>query len=225
MTLEDSNRQPDDEGLGHHGHPLVYYPGGGTAKFATTSGGTGVTSVSLPANTQSVTSYYAYSKAGSPIITVGGQRADVWYSDRDDDVVGLWEKNDDGLANGSEIRRSPRASRRSLAATGQGRDNCLAHSDGRRDEAGAVLVLALLFVLVVGAVVGSIATWATNDLNNTAKFTSARTLQYAFNGATEVAVQNIRYTPLLATTVPGSGILLVGRLDCADRRPEHRCVV
>ena len=50
---------------------------------------------------------------------------------------------------------------------------------------------------------GSIATWATNDLNNTAKFTSARTLQYAFNGATEVAVQNIRYTPLLATTVPG----------------------
>ncbi len=94
----------------------------------------------------------------------------------------------------SESQRSPRTKRRSLDAEN--------HSDGR-DEAGAVLVLALLFVLVVGAVVGSIATWATNDLNNTAKFTSARTLQYAFNGATEVAVQNIRYTPLLATTVPG----------------------
>jgi hypothetical protein len=70
------------------------------------------------------------------------------------------------------------------------------------DEAGAVLVLALLFLAVVGAIVGSLATWATNDLNNTAHFTSARTLQYAANGATQVAIQNIRYTPLLATTVP-----------------------
>ncbi len=72
-----------------------------------------------------------------------------------------------------------------------------------RDEAGAVLVLALLFLAVVGAIVGSLATWATNDLNNTSHFTSARTLQYAVNGAAEVAIQNIRYTPLLASTAPG----------------------
>ena len=42
------------------------------------------------------------------------------------------------------------------------------------------------------------------------KFTSARTLQYAANGATQVAVQNIRYTPLLATTSPGPGSCWVG---------------
>jgi hypothetical protein len=81
-------------------------------------------------------------------------------------------------------------------------------SDTGRDEAGAVLILALLFLVAVGGIVGSLATWATNDLNNTAKFTSARTLQYAVSGATEVAIQNIRYTPLLATTTapaaPGS---------------------
>jgi hypothetical protein len=78
------------------------------------------------------------------------------------------------------------------------------------DDAGAVLVLALLFLAVVGAIVGSLATWATNDLNNTAHFTSARTLQYAANGATQVGVQNIRYTPLLATTSPGPGSCWVG---------------
>ena len=47
-------------------------PGGGTAKFAATSGGSGIASVTLPANTQSVTAYYGYSKAGSPVITVAG---------------------------------------------------------------------------------------------------------------------------------------------------------
>ncbi len=78
------------------------------------------------------------------------------------------------------------------------------HSEARSGEAGAVLVLALLFLAVVGAIVGSLATWATNDLNNTSKFTSARTLQYAASSAAEVAIQNIRYTPLLATTAQGS---------------------
>jgi hypothetical protein len=71
--------------------------------------------------------------------------------------------------------------------------------DVRRDESGAVLILALIFLLVVGMVVGSLASWATNDLNNTAKFTSARTVQYSVSGATENAIQNMRYTPLFST--------------------------
>ncbi len=46
-------------------------PGSGTAKFAATSGGTSITSISLPANAASVTAYYAYSKSfESPVITV-----------------------------------------------------------------------------------------------------------------------------------------------------------
>lgn len=76
-----------------------------------------------------------------------------------------------------------------------------------RDEAGAVLVLALLFIFVVGAVVGSIASWATNDLKNTADFTSARTTQYAVTSTVETAVETIRYTPLFSSqlqTTPSS---------------------
>jgi hypothetical protein len=73
------------------------------------------------------------------------------------------------------------------------------HSHGGRDEAGSALILALIFLIVVGGLVGSLATWATNDLNNTAKFTSARTLQYAVSSAANTAIQNIRYAPLFST--------------------------
>ena len=72
-------------------------------------------------------------------------------------------------------------------------------SGARRDEAGAVLVLALLFVLVVSIVIGSIASWATNDLGNTTKFTNARTVQYSVSSTVNTAIGNIRYTPLFAT--------------------------
>jgi hypothetical protein len=68
-----------------------------------------------------------------------------------------------------------------------------------RDESGAILILALIFLVVVGGVVGSLASWATNDLKNTTQFTSARTEQYAVSSAAQTAVQNIRYTPLLST--------------------------
>jgi hypothetical protein len=103
-----------------------------------------------------------------------------------------------------DMRRSQRPLRHFRGASHGIGDKVWARSETGRDEAGAVLVLALLFLAVVGGIVGSLASWATNDLNNTTKFTSARTLQYAFNGATEVAIQNIRYTPLLATTAQGT---------------------
>ena len=41
----------------------------GTHEFAATSGGTAVTSVTLPANSRSVTAYYGDTKAGAPTIT------------------------------------------------------------------------------------------------------------------------------------------------------------
>ena len=69
-----------------------------------------------------------------------------------------------------------------------------------RDEAGAVLILALAFLLTVGAIVGGLAGWITNNLNNSTKFASARSLQYSASNATELAIQGIRYNPSLATT-------------------------
>jgi hypothetical protein len=73
-----------------------------------------------------------------------------------------------------------------------------------KDDSGAVLILALIFLIVVGGVVGSLSTWAMNDLNNTSQFTSARTTQYAVSSATQTAIANIRYTPLLSTTYNAS---------------------
>ena len=72
-------------------------------------------------------------------------------------------------------------------------------SAAARDESGAVLILAFIFLLVVGVTVGSLADWATNDLDNTAHFTSARSLQYSTESAVELAMQNMRTNPLLPT--------------------------
>ena len=74
------------------------------------------------------------------------------------------------------------------------------HKNCDRDEAGAILILALAFLLTTGAIVGGLAGWITNDLNNSTQFASARSLQYSASNATELAIQSIRYDPLLATT-------------------------
>ncbi len=72
VTLEDAFGNPTTKTTAITVNLSSSTPGSGTAKFATTSGGASVGSVSLPANTQSVNAFYAYSKAGSPIITVAG---------------------------------------------------------------------------------------------------------------------------------------------------------
>ena len=66
-----------------------------------------------------------------------------------------------------------------------------------RNDNGSVLVLALLYLIAISLVLAALASWVTNDLNNSSKFSSARSLQFAANSATELAIQNIRYNPLL----------------------------
>ena len=66
-----------------------------------------------------------------------------------------------------------------------------------RDESGAVLILALIFLLVIGLIVGGLASWTANNLKNSLNFQQARSAQYALSSATQVAISNIRYTPLL----------------------------
>jgi hypothetical protein len=70
----------------------------------------------------------------------------------------------------------------------------------RRNEAGSSLILALVFTVAVSLIVTGLADWALNNLRNTSSFTSQRLLQNAASSATELAVQNIRYTPLLTTS-------------------------
>ena len=65
-------------------------------------------------------------------------------------------------------------------------------------ERGSVLVLALLYFVSVSLVVTALATLTSNDLNNTTQFANQRALQYAASSATDLAIQSIRYTPLLS---------------------------
>ena len=67
------------------------------------------------------------------------------------------------------------------------------------DERGAILILALAYIIVVSVVVGALASWTSGDLNNTTKFSQVRNTDYAASSAVEVAINSIRYTPLVGT--------------------------
>ena len=75
----------------------------------------------------------------------------------------------------------------------------------QQDEHGAILILALIYILTISLIVVALSTWATNDLNNSTKFSNARFVSYSATNATELAIENIRYTPLVGqnqTLVP-----------------------
>jgi hypothetical protein len=84
---------------------------------------------------------------------------------------------------------------------GHGHQDCAPHGDApmatRRDESGAVLMLALIFLIVAGSIVGALSNWVLNDIKNTTHMSAARSLQYAATAATQTAIQSIRYTPLI----------------------------
>ena len=66
---------------------------------------------------------------------------------------------------------------------------------GAGDESGAVLMLALAYIIAISLIVGALADWAMNDLNNTTKFNSTGQLHSAVSSVTNLAIQNIRDTP------------------------------
>jgi hypothetical protein len=70
--------------------------------------------------------------------------------------------------------------------------------DGQ-DERGAILILALVYIIVIGVVVAALTTWASGDLNNTGNFNDARNMDYSLSSAMEVAINNIRYTAVVGS--------------------------
>jgi len=62
------------------------------------------------------------------------------------------------------------------------------------EESGAVLIMSLAFLLVVATIVASLASWTTNNLNNTLQFQQTGSRLYAAEGATQVAIRASRYT-------------------------------
>jgi hypothetical protein len=109
--------------------------------------------------------------------------------------------------NHSCYRRAGRHSRR-CRGTGMCKvtaANISRHSgDSRRSadhsESGSVLILSMAFLLAISLIVGALANWAMNDLNNTTKFNTSSSLNYAATSATQVAIQSIRYSPLMPQT-------------------------
>jgi Tfp pilus assembly protein PilX len=60
-------------------------------------------------------------------------------------------------------------------------------------DTGAVLVLALVFLVVVSLIGGTLVAWVGNDLRNTTHLKGDRTFQYAASGVTEIEIQGVRY--------------------------------
>jgi hypothetical protein len=74
----------------------------------------------------------------------------------------------------------------------------------RNKEAGAVLILALVYIIAISLVVAALVDWTMNDLNNTNHFHNASALDYAVTGAVEVAVQSMRTNPNYSPSYPGT---------------------
>jgi hypothetical protein len=60
-------------------------------------------------------------------------------------------------------------------------------------------LLALAVLLVCSLIVAALLSFVGNDVQNSTNFKLARTTHYAASGATNTAIQSIRYTPLLST--------------------------
>lgn len=71
--------------------------------------------------------------------------------------------------------------------------------EAARDEAGAVLILALVFLVAVSGMVLALAGSTSNNLLNSVHFNATRTVDNAASNAIQVAIQSIRYDPLLET--------------------------
>jgi hypothetical protein len=69
-----------------------------------------------------------------------------------------------------------------------------------RDESGASLILALVFILVTSVTVLSLTKLATNGLNNVAQFRAPQLERSALNSAMTTAVDEQRYTVTPAST-------------------------
>jgi hypothetical protein len=62
-----------------------------------------------------------------------------------------------------------------------------------RDESGAILVLALIFMVATALLVTGLTAWEGNDINNVGTLKSGRTALYAADGAIQAAIANTRY--------------------------------
>lgn len=71
------------------------------------------------------------------------------------------------------------------------------------DQAGAVLVLAMMFMVSSALIITGLLTWGRDNLNSEVQFLDSRALSYAADSAMETAIQSVRYG---TTACPITGI-------------------
>jgi hypothetical protein len=96
---------------------------------------------------------------------------------------------------GGLIRRA-----RGLAASRRSEHG--AASTRREDESGAVIILALVFLVAVSLITTALLTWVGGSLHATGNFTDERNVEYAATNAVNLAIQNTRYVFDYGTTNP-----------------------
>ncbi len=69
---------------------------------------------------------------------------------------------------------------------------------GPKDR-GAILLLALGFIVAASLIVLALASWATNDIKNTTTFVTVSQMQQDARSTANVAIDSMRYQPLLGT--------------------------
>jgi hypothetical protein len=107
------------------------------------------------------------------------------------------------MMNGTDMAK---LTKRAASRHGKTSRRSTSHGGGpRENERGSSLILALIYIVAISMIVGALADWAMNDLSNTTHFQNATSLDNAVSGATEVAIQSIRYYPNYAATSPGYG--------------------
>jgi hypothetical protein len=67
-------------------------------------------------------------------------------------------------------------------------------SESTHDEAGAVLILALVFLVAVSLIVVALLSWVGTSLKVTSSFASEQSVESAATSAMNLAIQNTRYT-------------------------------
>ncbi len=80
-----------------------------------------------------------------------------------------------------------------------------AQSDANNDEAGAVLILALIFLVAVSLIVIALLGWVGTSLTATTSFANERSVESTATSAVNLAIQNTRYkfaTQLLNASPP-----------------------
>ena len=90
----------------------------------------------------------------------------------------------------AEARRTPWASRVRALASRRRSERSATPAD---DESGAILVLALVFLVAVSLIVTGLLTFVGTSLSATGTFQNERNVEYALTDAVNLAIQNTRY--------------------------------